>query len=323
MSISSLFFSVLKLFCFMLPGFVLRKLNLVNANFAKALSVLTVYVTQGAMFLHSYIVEYNPEIFKGILLTFVISLCVHLLFYVMAKQTFKKAPEEVRKVLHFGLMFSNAGYMGIPVVESVFGPEYTVYVTIYVIWFNVFTFSLGRLIYTGDKKYMSIKEAIVNPAVIPILAGIVLYFTGVGGWVQNMLSQPTLAGETVSAFYSVLTALKGLVAPMTMMIVGVRLAELDFGGIFKDKKVYIFTALRMLVFPTVVWLLLKPLNMFGVVDMTVMSIVIVLASTPSAAATSMFAELYGGDKVYAGKVVAITTLMAIITMPIVALLLNI
>lgn len=307
----------------MLPGFVLRKLNLVNANFAKALSVLTVYVTQGAMFLHSYIVEYNPEVFKGILLTFVISLCVHLLFYIMAKQTFKKAPEEVRKVLHFGLMFSNAGYMGIPVVESVFGPEYTVYVTIYVIWFNVFTFSLGRLIYTGDKKYMSIKEAIVNPAVIPILAGIVLYFTGVGGWVQNMLTQPTLAGETVSAFYNVLTALKGLVAPMTMMIVGVRLAELDFGGIFKDKKVYIFTALRMLVFPTVVWLLLKPLNMFGVVDMTVMSIVIVLASTPSAAATSMFAELYGGDKVYAGKVVAITTLMAIVTMPLVALLLNI
>ena len=119
-----------------------------------------------------------------------------------------------------------------------------------------------------------------------------------------------------------LTALKGLVAPLTMMIVGARLAEVNFTGILKDKRLYLFTALRMLVFPTIIWLLLKPLNMLGVVDLTVMSIVVVLASTPSAAATSMFAELYGGDSVYAGKAVAVTTLMAIVTMPLVALLLN-
>ncbi|MBR2861004.1 MAG: AEC family transporter [Clostridia bacterium] len=316
-----IFLAVCTLFCFMIPGFVLRKLNLVGDSFTKSASVLTINITQCAMFLLSYVREFKLEVIQGIITIMVISLIVHLLFYFLAKQMFKKTPDSVRRVLQFALIFSNAGYMGIPVVESVFGAEYTIYVTVYVVWFNIFAFSLGRLIYTDDKQYMSIKEAIVNPAVLSILAGLVIYLTGAGGWIANTVGTDTLLGNGVTVVYDVLSALKAMVAPVTMMIVGVRLADVNFKETFKDKTFYGFLALKMLAFPILTWLLLKPFNFFGIVDNTILAITLVVASTPSAAITSMFAELYGGDKVYAGKAVAVTTLLSTITMPIVALLL--
>ncbi len=321
--ISLLFISVLSLFIFMIPGFILRKAKITDSSFAKSLSVLTLYVAQIALIIHSYLIEFDSKIFKGILHVFIYSLLIHLVLYLLARQFFKKAPDKTRRVLQFGLVFSNAGYMGIPVINDVFGAEYAIYATIYIVWFNIFAFSLGRLIYTNDKKYVSLKEAIINPAVIPIIIGLVLFVTGAGGWIYKTAMEQTVMGAACKVVYDVLTVLKTLVAPVSMLVIGTRLADINFKGIFKDKYMYPFVILRLLVLPAIIWGILKLFSLLGLVDSTAMSVMVILASTPAAALTTMFAELYDGDSPYAGKLVALTTMLSVITMPIVALLLKI
>ena len=323
---SVLFVSVCTLFCFMIPGFILRKTKLAGEDLAKNLSVFVLYVAQVAMLLQGFILEFDAQVFRGICWVFFWALVSHSLFYILSRQLFKKAPDKMRRVLQFGVVFSNAGYMGIPVISDVFGAEYAIYATVYIVWFNVFAFSLGRLIYTNDKKYISVKEIIVNPAVIPILIGLIIYLSGAGGWLQNRLAPANtdILSQIIQIVYNVLTVLKNTVAPVSMMVIGARLADISFQGIFKDKYMYPFVLIRLFLFPALMWGIMKLFMVLGVfTDMVAMSVVLILASTPAAAITTMFAELYDGDSPYAGKLVALSTLCSLFSMPIVALLLNI
>ncbi len=322
-SISLLFVSVFTLFCYMIPGFILRKTNVANEGFPKSLSIYTLYVAQVAMILHGFIVEFDIKVLKGLGLALLFGLVAHIIFYFIAKRLFKKAPDKIRRVLRFGIIFSNAGYMGIPVIDHVFGSEYIIYATGYIVWFNVFAFSLGRLIYTDDKSFISIKKIFINPAVIPIIIGFVIFLTGGGGWVQAAIAKGGFLGESVGVFYNLLTVLKNTVAPISMMVIGARLADIDFKGIFKDKYMYPFVLIRLVLFPSIVWMVMRVFNAIGFLDSTTMSIVLILSSAPAAALTTMFAEFYGGDSAYAGKLVALTTLLSVVTIPLVALLLYI
>ena len=321
--ISLLFLSVFSLFCYMIPGFILKKTNLVGDEFSKGLSKYILYIAQGGMLLHGFISKFDPKVFKGIALVFVFSLVAHVLFYVLAKQMFKKAPDKVKRVLQFGMIFSNAGYMGIPVINDVFGPEYTIYASVYVVWFNLLAFSLGRMIYTDDKKFISVKKIFLNPAVVPITIGLVIYLRGFGGWISETITQSGFGAGVLRALYDIITAVKATVAPTSMMVIGAKLADIKFNGILRDRFLYPFVFVRMFLFPAIIWAIMRVFYAFGMVDMTVLSVVLILSSTPSAAMTTMFAELYGGDAPYAGKLVAITTMLSVVTMPITALLLKI
>ncbi len=322
---SLLFISVATLFCFMIPGFLLRKTKLADGNYAKSLSVMVLYVAQAALFIHGFIIRFDALTFKGVCWTFLFAFLTHAVFYLIARCMFKSAPDKIRRVLRFGVIFSNAGYMGIPVISDVFGPDFVIYATTYTVWFNVFAFSLGRLIYTDDKKYISLKEIIVNPAIIPILIGMVIYLTGGGTWVQNRLesSENDALTRTVEMFYNILTVLKNMVAPASMMVIGARLADINLKGILKDRYLYGFLFTRLILFPAIIWCIMRPFLYFNLIGNEVISIVLILSSTPAAAMTTMFAELYGGDSPYAGKIVACSTLCSVITMPVMAFLLYI
>lgn len=317
-----LFFSVLALVCYLLPATLLRKFRLVDDSFAKHMAVLTLYVTQCAMFIHGFIYKFDKSVFLNLVLVFLIACGVHLLAYFVVHLLFKKTAFNLQKVLRFGIVFSNAGYMGIPVITDVFGAEYAIYATGYIVAFNLFAFTLGRLIYTEDKKYVSFKKAIFNPAVISIIIGLIIYVTGLGGIIQICLGKDGVGYGLVNAIYNVLGVFKNMVAPVSMMVIGARLADTSFKGIWKDKNVYLYCAMRLFVIPILVWLILLPFYSFGLLDYTIYAIILILSSTPGATLTTMFAELYDGDAAYSGKLVALTTLLSVITMPTVSLLLN-
>lgn len=324
-----LLISVITLFCYMALGFVLRKTKIADENFSKYMSVYTIYAAQASMLIFGFLVEFEKSVMLGVLWVFILATLVHSLYYVVVISLFKNAPDKIRTVLRFAIMFSNAGYMGIPVISDVLGEEYVIYATVYIAVFNIFGFSLGRLIYTNDKKYITIKSIIINPAVIPIIIGFLIFITGIGGWIQSQLivTDKNIISSGVNIVYNVITTLKNTVAPASMILIGCRLAEIDFKGIFKDKYLYPFLIIRHLALPLVIWAFIKAIIVLGVLNGkiadTVIAVILVLCSTPSAALTTMFAELYGGDARYSGKLVAISTLLSVVTMPIVALLLKI
>ena len=114
-----------------------------------------------------------------------------------------------------------------------------------------------------------------------------------------------------------------MVAPISMLIIGLQLANIDLKGIFKDAAMYKYLVLRMLLIPAMVWGVLKCASLLGYSDPTVMTVILICSATPAATATSMFAEIFDGNSTYSSKIVSVSTILSLLTMPLVALLLNI
>ena len=310
---ADLFRAVFLLFLMMVPGFIMRKTKLAGDTLPLGFTNTILYITQPAMIVIGFFRARDMQILKTAAVVLVLSFATHVLFLFAVKLFFRGAPKETQKVYRFGTVFANAGYMGIPLISMVLGDEAAVYASVYIIGFNFFCWSFGALIYSEDKSFISPRKMFVNAATIPTAIGIIYFVTNVH----------TVIPVTVSAFvYDVLEMLKNTVAPMSMMIIGMRLADLKLKGAFKDLYLYLGLLLRLFVFPAGAFGLILVAKLIGVNDMTAFTVSLICAATPVASATCMFAEKFGSDSTSASKFVSISTILSIVTMPIMALLLE-
>ena len=306
-----LFKSVLLLMLMIIPGFIMRKAGLADDGLSKGFANTILYITQPAMIVVAFIRDFDKNVLYIAAGVLFFSFVAHIMFYFIALRLFKNAKKEIRKVLQFGVVFSNAGYMGIPLIMAILGDDAAIYASSYIIGFNVFSWSLGCLIYSEDKKYISPKKIFVNAATIPTYIGILIFLFPINNYIPSVV----LDG---------LSMLKSTVAPMSMMLIGMRLAEVDFKGIFKDKYLPAGTLIRLIIFPALIWAIMRLVSLTGIYfNETAITVVLICAATPCASATGMFAEKFNGDAVYASKFVSITTLLSVVTMPLVAFLLKI
>ena len=328
--------AVFLLFCLMIPGFIMKKTRLADDRTPLAFSNTVLYITQPALLFVGFFRPYDKTIMNGAVAVFVFTFVVHAVFLLAVKLFFRNAPKETAKVYRFGSVFANAGYMGIPLMEMVLGKDAAVFASVYIIGFNFFAWSLGCLIYTGDKSYVSPKKMFINAATIPTFIGILLFVINAYAWLPIPVRDFT---------ESALTMLKNTVAPMSMMVIGMRLADLKLKGAFKDKYMYLSFAMRLLVLPCTVFGLLWICSLLGFYNATAFTTVLICAATPSAALTGMFAEkfapkpdpekLLSGDEdavniqktallgsTTASKLVSLSTILSLLTMPLIAMLLK-
>ncbi len=296
---------------FIIPGFALRKLGFADGTVAKGFANTILYITQPAMLIVLFIRPYDASIMKTAGWVFGFSMVAHAVFYFILMGFFKKAPEKIAKVSRFGAVFSNAGYMGIPVITAALGNEAGIYASVYIIAFNIFAWSLGALIYSGDKKYISAKKIFINPATVPIYIGLLFFLLPIDRYVPALIVDG-------------LTALKQTVAPMAMMLIGIRLADVKIKTAFHDQWLWKTLFLRLILLPAVAWGIMRAVGLTGwFADMTAMTVVLICASTPCSTITSMFAEKFDCEPVYASKVVSISTLFSVFTIPLISLLLKV
>ena len=301
-----LFQQVLLLVLCVIPGVVLKKTKLVGGDFGVGLSNVVLYVATPAMIILSFLREFDPKIILRAAIVALFCLLFHVLFFLVSSLLYKKAQPDVKIVLRFTTVFTNAGYMGIPLIQALFGDEAVIFATFYVVFFNIFVWTLGCYIYTHDRSYISLRKAFLNPATISITIGFICLLTSVSNYL------PALS-------FSFLTILNNLVAPLSMFIIGFGLADMKLKGFFRDFYLYEFLIVRMLLLPTVCFGILKIASLFGFSDPVAASALFICASTPGATVTSMFAEKFGGNARYAGKLVSVSTILSVLTMPLVAL----
>ena len=306
----ALIYQVGLLFLMLIPGIILAKCGLSTTGLGKGLANLVLYVAQPALIVVAYVRAFDQEILMNAVWVFVFSILSNFVFAGIAFLCFRKAEESRQKMLRFATIFSNAAYMGIPLIVAVLNEEAAIYASVYNITFNLFLWSLGVIICTGDKKQASVKKVLLHPVTISAAIGLLIFLLPVDGYVPQILIDG-------------MTMLKDLVAPLSMIIIGMRLADMKFRGIFRDRYLYEFLIVRMLLLPALVFAIMKPLSlMLPSINETVMTVILVTAATPAATATSMFAEKYDGNATYAGTLVSLSTLIAVLTMPLISLLLN-
>ena len=341
LNITSLIVNVGILFIMMIPGIILKKCNFCQEGFGKGISNLVLYIAQPALIVHAYLSCESKfsDIWLSCLMTFILSLVAHVLFSGFALLLFKRQVEGRRKMLRFVTIFSNAAFMGIPLIQSILGPEAAIYASIYNITFNLFLWTLGVHLCTMDrsrdfngdgetdikdeylslqhhmKRETSVKKLILHPVTIASVIGVTLLIFGV--------NIALLESARLGIIADSLAMLKNLVAPLSMVVIGLRIPEIKLAGTLTDIGMYVFLGLRHILLPSLILLIIFALKNAGIpIDKTTETVTVILAATPAASSATMFAEKYDCDAAYTSRLVVISTILSIGTMPLILALAN-
>ena len=318
--VGKLIFQVSILFLMMVPGIILKKCRLVPEGFGKGIAGLVLYIAQPSLIFLAYLRPYSKEVFLNCLWVLLFSVIAHAVFVLISLLCFKRAEDGKKRVLRMATIFSNAAFLGIPLIDAVLGAEATLYASIYNITFNLVLWSLGVFISTVGKDtdrdgqidhirqthslmLRSLRTALLHPVTIAAALGLIFFFLPI----ENKL--PALIFDSLSM-------LKSLVAPLSMVVIGLRLADMKWKGTFCDGYLYLFLALRHLILPVAVLGILHLVKLVGIpVEETVVLVTVIMASAPAASSSCMFAERYDGDVFYVSRLVTVSTLLSIFTMP--------
>ena len=328
MQISTLVFNVALLFIMMVPGFIMIKTRLCDEGFSKGISNLVLYIAQPALIIYSYI-DFDgkfSDIWQNLLAVFFLSIFAHALFSVIALLFFRNAPDSKRRVLRFVTVFSNAAFMGIPLVQAILGSEFAIYASIYNITFNIFLWTFGVYLCTSGRcdededsdaahKGGPLKAAIrliIHPVTLASIVGISLLAFGVN-----------TKSFDLGLFEDSLFMLKNLVAPLSMLVIGLKIANVNFKQAFNDVYLYFFLFLRHFLLPLAVIIYIQILGVIGIpISDDAALVTVILAATPAATSAAMFAVKYDCDVEYTTRLVTISTLLSIATIPLMVWLIS-
>lgn len=210
-----------------------------------------------------------------------------------------------KRILQFGLVFSNSGYMGLPLIRFVFGDATVIYASVYMIAINALTWTYGDSLMSGrpmtDRK-AAIRKMFQNPALISIFIGLVLFF--------GKIPIPKLGLLPIRL-------LAELSAPLSMLVLGQKCVEIEWKGIHRDRTLLYGLFLRLFVMPLSTIVLLKLLP----VPKEIAPILFLMQALPSAILTVMLAERYGLDSSFASKLTILSHILCLGTIPLLANLL--
>lgn len=338
-------YNVALMFAMMVPGFIMKKFRLCPEGFGKGISKLVLYIAQPTLVFLAYIREFDWNILINSLWVLLFAIVIHVIFSAVAMLSFKRAPHGIAKMLRMTTIFSNAAFMGIPLIGAVVEPVCpgaTMYASIYNIIFNLFLWSLGVYIcnedrdtdgdgvpdqsYRDDIKEVheklnfgkAICKALLHPVTIAAALGLVFFIVPFESFTPAFIAESVV----IDFIYEALTWIKNLVAPLSMMVIGIRLADMSFKGLFTDKYMYLFLAYRHVLLPLITVGIARLLMLTGLpIQEAALTVCVILAAAPAASSSTMFAEQYDCDATYTSRLVTVSTILSIVSMPLVLLLL--
>ena len=300
------------------PAFVLVKLKALPKSAAEVLSTIALYVCSPAQILMSFQkTSFNPAIGKNILIVFGLSFVAFTLMIILVNLFLRgKSQELKRRVCRFAVVFPNCGYMGIPFLQMLFSNpaiqgEAILYTAITISIFHVYSWTYGVYSISKDKRNISIKNIILNPCIISVVLGFIL-FIGFKKPIVELAEVGTTAHTILSSLVKSINFMGDMVTPVAMFVIGIKLANVNLKQLFLDKWAYIATALRLIIMPMIIIFLV----VFLPVPQIVKFCMFFLFAMPSATNTAMFAIKYGGDGDFASIEVLLSTVLSIITIPI-------
>ncbi len=304
------FDNMLSLFFIMAMGFIAAKLKIIDDTISSALSTVLINITLPATIISAMQRPFSIGALKEIILVLVVTCLIYAfsIFIGMIALKCMKADQSEKNIYLFACTFSNMVYMGFPVISAIFGHEALFYGSIANIVFNLVAFSIGILMIKKDttnttdiKKYLI--DALKSIPIIAVFIGLIIFFAGI------KLPQPLFSAFSMTGAVTV---------PLSMLIVGALLSKSNFLEMFNSIHTYFITFLRLIVIPLLVLLVLKHF----ITNKTLLGVLVIITAMPPASLTVIFAEKYGGNAPLASKVVFISTLFSVFTIPFMTIFLN-
>jgi malate permease and related proteins len=298
---------IMALFLLMGAGFALGKLKVIDSHAIRGMSNLIVKATLPALIIMSLQKPFSRELFGESMKTLLVAFVFYLAVIALSFGTGKLLGGNRKKAgaIAFALAFSNAAFIGFPVITSILGEEALFLTSIHNIMFNILAFTVGIIVISGDAGNGKMKipvSKIFNINVIAAILGFVLFVFSVK--IPHAIALP-------------MNMLGGLTTPLAMIVTGAMLERTPLRSVLGDWKIYAVTALRLAVWPLIAAGVLTLCGVTGQLKY----ISVIIAGMPAASNTSLLAEVYGGDTETASSSVFMTTLFSVASIPIMALLL--
>lgn len=262
---------------------------------SKDIANLLVWVVIPAVIVNSFCVEYSHTKMIQLVQSALLSALGIGTAMIIAAVLFKKHPVD-----NFGCAFSNAGFIGIPLIQAAFGDMGVFYIVAIVAMMNFLQWSYGVKVITGEKSAVGIKHLIINPIFVSIVIGLALFMTGAGAHLPIVFS-------------SALSGLSALNAPLAMLVLGSYLAQSDIRRMLTSGHLFLSCATRLLLIPAVTMILFR----FIPFENELRLAVFIALATPMGANVAVYSQLYDGDYPYACQAVTLSALLSIITLPVV------
>lgn len=301
---SALIITMIKIVVAMALGFLLYKLRILNDTVNKGLSGLIVHVTSPCLVFVSIVTMDGSQIHNALMLLwigFAIYAALALIAFVVVK--ILRIPNASSGVYQAALIFGNVGFLGLPLAESLFGPVGLFYMALLNIHLNLFAYSYGFYLITRNSTsgFKFSPKSMINAGIISVLLAMVIFFFQVP--IPEYVTEP-------------LSFVGSITSPLAMVVIGSTAAANSLRVVFSHKKLYILSAIKMLLIPILTFFLLKLTLGNGLMT----QIITMYVGMPTAAIVGMFAVAYDSDAETATSASGMMNIFCIITIPILYLM---
>jgi predicted permease len=292
---------------YILPGYAISKMKTASAQHLPTLSAALVYVCGPCLHISAFIsMDFSWEGLRDMGLFFLVTFLLQAAFMALLYAALYRKREDGRyRIWTIASALGNVGFFGLPVIKALLPdhPEAACYSAIYCVSMNVLVFTMGVYCLTGDKKYMRVKSALINPSSIGFAVAIPLFLLNA----RRVIPDIALNG---------LQLLGSMSAPLCMLILGIRLSMTPLKKLFSRPFVYFVSLSKLVAFPLFCYAAVSLLPL----PMAFKASVLILSATPCASIILSLAELHHREMELSANCVLVSTLLCFLTIPVLTLL---
>lgn len=294
---------ILIVFIIILIGVICFKMKLIDKETNKKLSNILLMLINPLVIFVSYQREFSKELLDGLIISLFLALATHIFAILISQLLLRKKQNSDIDIERFSAIYSNCGFMGIPLVNGIIGIEGVFYLTAYITIFNIFVWTHGIFIMVGKQERKELVKILLSPTLISIFLGFIFFITQI---------------KIPDVLLKSLDYVAAMNTPLAMIIAGVTIAQTSLKDVFNKARIYLVSFIKLLFIPLMLILLFSILP----ISETVLITTIIAVACPTGATGTMFALRFNKNSIYASEIFTLTTLFSLITIPIVTMLID-
>ncbi len=298
------FNQIIIMFLIIVVGILCYKVKLIDQNMNKKLSELVLLLINPLVIFLAYQREFDTSLLSGLLVSIILAFATHLLSIFLSKIVIRsKKNKEDLAIERFAIIYSNCGFMGIPLVNGIFQSEGVFYLTAYITVFNLVIWTHGLITMSGKNDKKSVIKAMLSPAILATVIGFIFFI--------SKIMLPDIVNKTF-------TYIADMNTPMAMLVAGVTIAQTNIIKLFTKIRIYYIALFKLIIIPMVMLFLFSLLP----IPRTVLLTSILACACPTAVTVNLFSIRYNKNYLYASEIFALTTILSLFSIPIVMILAN-
>ncbi len=291
------------MFVLMIIGYLCAKTKLITDEGRRQISNVVMKLVIPALIFMAYQKEFSYELVTGLLWTFILSFVSYVITIPLTLLLIRKNEKREYAIERFSLIFTNCAFMGIPLIEALYGSDGVLCVTAYITLFNLLMWTYGVMMIKNEVGFKGLVNSFKNPAIIAIVIGLICYFT--------QIKVPTVLAKSLKFVADMNT-------PLAMIIAGVTIARTNLIKAVKNPRILLLCFYRLLLLPVICAFVFK---LFPAPE-TAYTTSVIASACPTAATLVMFTVSFKKNDIYGAELVSVTTLFSAVSLPLILLLVN-